>query len=218
MRMYNPEWEAIKDSSLRAASADLQFNLNGTQIPADHAHVLRAAITGLLPWLADVSLAGIHAIAGSPSGAAGDTLALNRRAKLVLRLPVDLTERAQALCNQSIDLGCGSLNIGTTQSKPLLPFATLYAHMVDFGTADEAEVLEATRQAFAALDIEAGLMCGKQRKISTPMETITGYSLMVHDIAPDASLRLQEHGLGEHRLLGCGLFVPHKSIKEVSID
>jgi hypothetical protein len=28
-------------------------------------------------------------------------------------------------------------------------------------------------------------------------------------------VRLQEEGIGPHRELGCGLFVPHRDIKEV---
>jgi hypothetical protein len=40
---------------------------------------------------------------------------------------------------------------------------------------------------------------------------VTGYSLMLDGLSPAASLRVLESGLGRHRRLGCGVFVPHKS-------
>jgi hypothetical protein len=40
-------------------------------------------------------------------------------------------------------------------------------------------------------------------------------SLMVAALPADASLTLQRQGLGDGRLIGCGLFVPHKGIEAV---
>jgi CRISPR-associated protein Cas6 len=40
---------------------------------------------------------------------------------------------------------------------------------------------------------------------------IVGFSLMLHALAPEDSLRMQAAGLGTARHLGCGIFVPHKS-------
>jgi hypothetical protein len=38
---------------------------------------------------------------------------------------------------------------------------------------------------------------------------------MLHGLATAASLRVLEAGVGRHRRLGCGLFVPHKSAAAV---
>ena len=46
---------------------------------------------------------------------------------------------------------------------------------------------------------------------------MTTFSMMLHALVPEQSLRLQQHGLGPHRLLGCGLFVPHKSAAAVGV-
>jgi hypothetical protein len=43
-----------------------------------------------------------------------------------------------------------------------------------------------------------------------------GFSLKVHGLEVDTSLRLQQEGLGGERKRGCGVFVPHKSIVAVS--
>ena len=40
-------------------------------------------------------------------------------------------------------------------------------------------------------------------------------SLMVADLLLDDAIQLQQQGLGEGRLHGCGLFVAHKGIKAV---
>jgi hypothetical protein len=38
---------------------------------------------------------------------------------------------------------------------------------------------------------------------------------MVADLRKVESVTLQEQGIGEHRLLGCGLFLPQKGIESV---
>jgi hypothetical protein len=38
---------------------------------------------------------------------------------------------------------------------------------------------------------------------------------MLHGLGAADSLAVQEAGLGAHRALGCGLFVPHKSVVAV---
>ena len=47
------------------------------------------------------------------------------------------------------------------------------------------------------------------------IQEMTTFSMMLHGLGPEQSLRLQQRGLGPHRLLGCGLFVPHKSAAAV---
>ncbi|MBV5275414.1 MAG: type I-MYXAN CRISPR-associated protein Cas6/Cmx6, partial [Lamprocystis purpurea] len=44
---------------------------------------------------------------------------------------------------------------------------------------------------------------------------ITTRSLLLAGLKPDESLRLQQQGLGLHRLMGCGIFIPHKGIDAV---
>ena len=41
-------------------------------------------------------------------------------------------------------------------------------------------------------------------------------SLMIADLSKEESLRLQEEGVGEKKLYGCGIFLPHKSIDAVN--
>jgi hypothetical protein len=39
---------------------------------------------------------------------------------------------------------------------------------------------------------------------------------MIADLTKEEAVTLQEEGVGEHRLFGCGIFLPHKSIDAVS--
>jgi hypothetical protein len=59
------------------------------------------------------------------------------------------------------------------------------------------------------------MMAGLKRSISTPNGTIHTRSLMVADLRKVESVTLQEQGIGERRLLGCGLFLPQKGIESV---
>ena len=217
MRMYNPEWEAIKRFNHTPNVTDIQFDLSGLEIPADHGYALFEEIARFLPWLCDLPAAGIHPVHGAPSGR-NDNLVINRRVKLVLRLPIDRVADAQALVGKEIDPGAGNLRIGALKEKPVTPYATLYSHFVAVDNDDEAGFLDEIHQQMQALGIGAGLIPGKPHKMHIPKRVIGGYSLMLHDIDLMQSLVLQECGLGLYRGYGCGIFIPHKSIKAVAID
>lgn len=216
MRMYNPDWEAIKDFEYTPRFKDVQFDLVGSEIPADHGKALYDGLAALLPWLKDEPAVGVHPIHGAPTGR-NDNLVINRRVKLVLRLPVERLDAVRALSGKRLDIGAGELAVGALKEKMLTPYATLYASVVDFGTAEEAAFLEAAHAELEQIGIRCGLIPGKQRKMRVTEGEISGYSLMLHDVSLQQSLQVQETGLGRHRGYGCGIFVPHKSIKEVAI-
>ncbi len=215
MRMYNPEWEAIKDFEYTPRFLDVQFDLIGSEIPADHGQPLYDALLSKLPWLKEEPATGVHPVHGTPTGR-NENLIINRRVKLVLRLPVARLDDARALVGKRLNTGAGELVIGNLKEKQLTPFATLYSHVVDFGTEDEAEFLQAARAELEGMGIQCGLIPGKKRKMRLAEEEVSGYSLMLHDVDMLKSLQVQEDGLGRHRSYGCGIFIPHKSIKEVA--
>ena len=218
MRMFNPEWEAVRHSELTSPFTDLQFDLEGQSIPADHRQSLYDALIVCLPELATLSELAVHPIAGAPSGR-DDTLVLNRRTKLFLRLPSLHVDQVMQLCGCQIETGAGCLKIGSAKPRPLLPFAELHSHLVILNTSDELDFLEEAQRQLTLLDIQGvGLICNKRRTILTASGEATGFGLMIHGLSPVQSLLLQERGIGWMRGLGCGVFVPHKSIKEVALD
>jgi CRISPR-associated protein Cas6 len=216
MRLYNAEWEALKDFQYTPRFKDVQFDLDGKEIPGDHGEQLFQALSARLPWLSEPGC-GVHPIHGAATGR-NDTLVINRRVKLVLRVPVAHLDDVRCLVGMHILTQAGDLVVGEAKEKQLIPFADLYSPLVDFGTDDEVAFLESARRELEKMEVRCGLIPGKKRKISVPEGEAWGYSLMLHDVGLEHSLRVQEQGLGRHRGQGCGLFVPHKSIKEVAID
>jgi CRISPR-associated protein Cas6 len=217
MRMYNPEWEAIKDFQYTPKFMDAVFDLASGEIPADHGHALFEALARHLPWLRETPEAGVQPVQGAPTGR-NDNLMINRRVKLVIRLPVDRLADAKALTGRTINPGAGELAVGGLKEKLLTPFAYLYSHFVSMDTEDEAEFMQAVRKELDQMQVRCGLIPGKKRKMSTPSGDVWGYSLMLHDVDLLQSLLIQEVGLGRRRNQGCGIFIPHKSIKEVVVD
>lgn len=61
-------------------------------------------------------------------------------------------------------------------------------------------------------------MSGKGNKINTPEGEVYTRHLMIADLNTDASIKIQQFGMGEERQLGCGIFLPHKGIKSLKAD
>jgi len=59
------------------------------------------------------------------------------------------------------------------------------------------------------------MLCGIEHRLRTPDGPLRTRSLMLAELSPDESRRLQEQGLGSFRHLGCGLLLPHKGIQEL---
>ncbi len=59
------------------------------------------------------------------------------------------------------------------------------------------------------------VVCGREQQLRGPQQALHGYSLMLHGLREASALRILERGLGAHRLMGCGVFVPHKSAAAV---
>jgi CRISPR-associated protein Cas6 len=215
MRMYSPEWEAVKDLKFTPRMVDIHYDLSAGEIPADHGPALYSELLRHLPWLAAMPEAGIHPVHGAPSGRNAN-LVINRRVKLVLRLPVERIDEARVLVGKHIDPGAGELAIGDLKAKNLTPFGTLYSHFVSLDSGDEAAILLEVRRQLDEMGIQCGLIPGLHRKMRTPDGEISGHTLMLHDLSLVHSLAVQERGLGLHRAWGCGIFIPHKSIKEVA--
>ena len=217
MRMYNAEWEALKRLDYTPKVTDVQFDLTGFEIPADHGYSLFEEIVRHLPWLRDLAHAGIHPVHATPSGRNAN-LVINRRVKLVLRIPVEHVAAAHELVGKEIDPGAGKLRIGNLKEKAVTPYGTLYSHFVAAGSAEESLFINEIKLLMEETGIKAGLIAGKPQQMHIPERVIGGYSLMLHDIDLMQSMLLQERGLGLHRGYGCGIFIPHKSIKEVAFD
>ena len=59
------------------------------------------------------------------------------------------------------------------------------------------------------------LLCGRAHAIRHPDGRLYTRSLMLADLEAEEAVLLQQQGIGRHKKLGCGLFIPHKGIKAV---
>jgi CRISPR-associated protein Cas6 len=192
---------------------DVAFPLEGSSLPRDHALPLAQALNAHLAWLAEEPLAGIHPVkVVSGYGVRG---LLSQRARLVLRLPGARVAALAALAGRSLSVGGCELRLGEPKPRALLPHGTLYAYFVAAASADEQAFMAAVASTLEALEVDAHSVCGRRQQIGAPGRAITGFSLMLHGLSAADSLRVQRAGVGPHRMLGGGIFVPHRSAAAV---
>lgn len=195
---------------------DLQFDLVGSTIPAENAQLLSDAIQALLPWLGEDGGSGIQHLKGAETNSGDATLNINRRTKLFIRAPKMRVTDVQQLVGKTLQLGAHTLALGGFKTREFSPFANIYAHFVDTGSSTEEQfVQDVMRELDERFQLHCGFICGKQQSLQSASGPLSGYSLMLHDIPPHKSLQLQDEGMGRNRLLGCGIFIPHKSIAPV---
>lgn len=192
---------------------DVAFALEGASLPRDHALPLAQALGALLPWLPMEPLAGIHPVKVVPGyGVRG---LLSQRARLLLRLPEARLADLARLAGCALSVGGCELRLGEPRPRELLPHSTLYAHFVAAASDDEPLFMEGVASALRALRVDGHRVCGRRQQRRVSAGEITGFSLMLHGLSAADSLCLQREGIGPHRLLGCGIFVPHRSAAAV---
>ncbi len=194
--------------------ADVVFALEGEALRDDHACALSLAVRRALPWFDDEPEAGILPLSGL---ARGDGVRLvGRRSRLALRLPMHRSTSADSLRGVQLDLDGVMLTVGASSVRPLFPArGVVYSHFVTVGADGEIEFLARCESLLAERGLKPQLITGKARELRIAEGLVRGFSLMLHGLGAGQSLAVQEAGLGAHRALGCGIFVPHKSVAAV---
>lgn len=201
---------------------DLTFKLDCRCLPNDHVWELSQSLQKILPWLADEPQAGIHMIHGAESMNGWNRpedpdalIHLSRRSKMTLRVPGPLVGKALELEGKELDLSGNSLKINKATVKLLSLYEVQFSrYVMTEADTDEQEFLQNAVAELKNMNIPPRkLLSGKTQSFTTPDGEIVTRSLMVADLEPMEAIRLQEQGIGAGRLLGCGLFVPHKGIK-----
>ena len=192
---------------------DVAFPLQGRALPRDHRLALAQAVAQLVPWLADDPHAAVHPV--KLVQGSGEPALLSARSRLTLRVARERSAELHALAGSSLHVAGHEIVLGEPQLRELLPHTTLYAYFVDAGEADEAGFLDAVGAELQQLDVSCHRVCGREQEWRGPQRPLHGFSLMLHGLRAAAALRVLEQGLGAHRLMGCGVFVPHKSAAAV---
>jgi CRISPR-associated protein Cas6 len=193
-------------------AVDFAFAVSGERIGRDYAGGLYRALAAALPWLDDEPLAGIHPMRGLTPCA--DGLMVGGRTRLVVRAPARRAADCERLQGAHIEVPA-PLTLGRVSVRELLAYPVLHAKFVVTGAEEEADFVADVQRGVAELEVDCAMIVGRRGELNVGGQRLVGFSLMLHGLTAAESLHVQERGLGLHRKLGCGLFVPHKSIAAV---
>ncbi len=193
-----------------AQVVDVAFELAGERLPRAYRAPLWHVLLDRLSWLAHEPGVGVHPIR-TPLTEQPELL-VPRRARLTLRVPAARVESVQALCGASLVIEGHTLQVGPAHVRPIEAFPTIKAAFVVSDAPDEAGFHEDVARMLAACGMPSRFICGRRSSLPAGDAVLTGSSVVLHDLRAAQSVAMQRLGLGELRHLGCGLFVPHKTI------
>ncbi|HIP52994.1 MAG TPA: type I-MYXAN CRISPR-associated protein Cas6/Cmx6 [Chromatiales bacterium] len=200
---------------------DVRFRIDCPTLPVDHAWPLREAICSHLPWFMEEPIAGLHTIHGADSGNGWERpqdpdalLHLSRRTRLALRLPQEKVSDAMGLVGKALDIAGNTMRIGKADTRLLSVTTTLYSrHVLSDPEKDENQFIEWAAEQLRTLNIRfKKILAGRESTFKTPAGPLHTRSLMVGNLRYQDALQLQQAGIGAERTLGCGLFIPQKTV------
>lgn len=206
---------------------DVLFSIECKWLPVDHAFALSAALREALPWMAQgdsgIAVHAVH-VAGSQNGwerpehGSDQHLIVSKRTKLAIRVTKErMDQLMDDLKNRTLDVSGCPLRVREGKIRPLSKETTLFSRFVASASADtEENFLEWAVQELRTLDVRVRkALCGKTTPLTKPEGILNTRSLLLADLSPKESVRLQQIGLGPHREMCCGIFIPHKGINAV---
>ena len=180
---------------------ELRFPIVGDTLPRDHEQAMFRAISRLIPeasradWLLLKDVQGI-----SRPG---------RSLQLKMRLPQSRVSLMLKLSGKRIEFGKSLVRFGVPEISLLKPCSSLYAKCVTInGCVTPDAFLDSLSWRLDEMGIGGDIELGVRRRIRAGRRVIKGFALTLHGLSEDGSIALQEQGLGSHRHLGCGFFVP----------
>lgn len=221
-------WQEDEDKTLPYIAPDevldVSFAIQCKQLPLDHAWDLSQAIQQALPWFADEVVAGVHPIHVAESGNGWERpddpdnqfLLPSHRTRLFLRIPKSRITVTQTLSGTTLDVGGYAVGLRDMKEKPFTNTSVIFArYVLSSAQEDESSFLRRmVKEVKQVADFTVKkMLCGKSHTLRTPDGVLHTRHLMIADLDNDPSIKLQQYGLGDGRKLGCGLFMPHKSIK-----
>ena len=225
--MYWSEDESNQTPDLNDDVVDVVFSIRCRCLPVDHAYALSQAIQEHLPWFGEEQAAALHTIhvAESANGwirpnEEGAVLYPSRRTKMRLRVPAHRVDDTKALEGKRLTIGEFEIEVNAADVRLLSTHTTIFSrYIVTDGYADEDAVMKVLVEQLKEMGVNPKkMLCGVEQEITTPDGVIKTRSLMIANLKVEESVRLQQRGLGDHRWLGCGVFIPHKEINQISED
>ena len=224
-------WQEDEDKSIPYQVpddvVDLSFAIKCKQLHLDHAWELSEAVQAELPWAKDEELFRIHQIHVAETGngwlrpedAENEFLWPSRRTRMSLRVPKNRLEDAKQLTGKTLVVHGSEIKLGNSKVKELTNASVIFSrHILSDKDEDEQAFLQRMFQEIHDLTgvKVRKMICGISSVIGTPQGKLPARHLMIADLESDTSIKIQQYGLGEGRLLGCGIFLPHKGIKSLN--
>ena len=120
--------------------------------------------------------------------------------------------------NETINVLGSNIKIGKSSIKTFLVVRDLICRFVlcDKNESEEDFLLGVKKELFSHGVLIKKAICGKAKSLTINGEDRFTRSLMIADLSKENSVLLQDAGLGDGRIYGCGIFLPHKSVDAVS--
>lgn len=214
----------------------MSFSLTGKQLPADHGYLLYSAISratqrGTSPTVRKGSVSGtgvppvsalhktdrlaIELISGFPSGPGLISLP-DRGVTLRLRIPAEHYRDVLPLAGKRLDIGGHQIRLGLPVARPIEAAPSLYARVVTIKKFTEADpFIEAVKRKLDSFGVKGRVELprdeqGRYRRriVTIHGKSVVGFSVAVHDLNDEDSIKLQSFGVGGRRAMGCGIFNP----------
>jgi CRISPR-associated protein Cas6 len=225
---WEEEKRDAKNEAVPDDVVDMVYNIRCRSLPLDHAYSFSIAVADALQWINEEAQAGIHLIHGAESGNGwirpedpeNQLLHLSHRSRMTLRVPRHRIDDAHQLTGQVLDIDGHRLEVGKAKVKLFATLPTQFARYVVVPEGIDADDEEAFT-AYAAEQIRdlgirvRKLLCGRGHRIQHPRGDLHTRSVMLADLEGEEAVTLQQQGIGQHKKMGCGLFIPHKGIKAV---
>lgn len=203
---------------------NLVFPVQGDVLWADNNYRLYATLCRICPQLHDLQGLAINTISGISDRQGKITLTPYSR--LYLRLPVSAIELVYSLAGQKLNIDGYEITLGNPELQTIQPCYSLKARLVTIkGYTEPMEFLQACQRQLQQLEIQANIGIpanekGEPKRLTMKINksnrsyTIVGFSVVVSDLSEEDSIKLQIHGLGGKRRLGCGVFYPNIRVKK----
>jgi CRISPR-associated protein Cas6 len=193
---------------------NLSFPVIGESLPADHNYQLYAALSKQIPQIHQLEGLAINTIPGIPDKKG--KIALTRNSRLLIKLPVEAVARVYILAGQVLNVGGHSIQVGNPELQTLQPTDSLKARLVAIkGYTEPQSFLEAAQRQLQALNVNGNIGIpaneeGEPKRLTLKIKNyhVVGFSVVVNQLSPNDSLKLQVYGLGGKQRLGCGFFHP----------
>ena len=186
---------------------ELRFPVIGKSLPSDHGYAMFSAMSKIVPETHQADWLAVETVPGTARG--DGAIYINERARLSMRLPQERLPLLLRLAGKRLDVSGYPLRLGAPQIFLLKPSTSLYARCVTIKKFMEPErFIDAVCRKLDDLGVNGEPEIGARRAFRVGNHTIVGFGLKIHELSEEASIVIQERGIGGRRHMGCGYFVP----------